>query len=196
MSLRMESFRTTIVYLTHMNLIHQLSIFDNTISEMTSQTYPCLFCICPLHHHLISSINKFYDTMKTIKTDESHSYRIPNLTFLKEFLEIQLSSSQELLIKTRARIKENESTSDYYKEDIKEYKAFIESAQQILDLCQSKSEYIIVTKQQADWLYDELEDVDGITYEEDDEKDVRKILSYLTRKDKSASEWNKKDKNR
>jgi len=153
------------------------------------------FTIAPAHH-LISSINKFYDTMKTIKTDESHSYRIPNLTFLKEFLEIQLSCNQELLIKTRARIKENESTADYYKEDIKEYKAFIESAQQILDLCQSKSEYIIVTKQQADWLYDELEDVDGITYEEDDEKDVRKILSYLTRKDKSASEWNKKDKNR
>ena len=82
------------------------------------------------------------------------------------------------------------------KEDIKEYEAYIESAQQILDLCQSKSEYIIVTKQHADWLYDELEDVDGITYEEEDEKDVRKILSYLTRKDKSASEWKKKDKNR
>jgi len=134
--------------------------------------------------------------MKTIKTDESHGYRIPNLTFLKEFLEIQLSCNKELLIKTRVRIKENESTADYYKEDIKEYEALIESPQQILDLCQSKSEYIIVTKQQADWLYDELEDVDGITYEEDDEKDVRKILSYLTRKDKSASEWNKKDKNR
>jgi hypothetical protein len=81
-------------------------------------------------------------------------------------------------------------------ESIWNNKAFIESAQQSLDLCQSKSEYIIVTKQQADWLYDELEDVDGITYQEDDEKDVRKILSYLTRKDKSASEWNKKDKNR
>jgi uncharacterized protein HemX len=128
--------------------------------------------------------------MKTIKTDES-GYRIPNIMFLKEFLEIQLSCNQE-----RVRIKENESTADYYKEDIKEYEAFIESAQQILDLCQSKSEYIIVTKQQADWLYDELEDVDGITYEENDEKDVRKILSYLTRKDKSVSEWNKKDKNR
>jgi hypothetical protein len=147
-------------------------------------------------HHLISSINKCYDMMKTIKTDESHGYRIPNLTFLKEFLEIQLSCNQELLIKTRDRIKENESTADYYKEDIKEYEAYIESVQQILDLCQSKSEYIIVTKQQAGWLYDELEDVDGITYEEDDERDVRKILSYLTRKDKSASEWNKKDKNR
>ena len=130
-----------------------------------------------------------------MKTRESHGYSIPNLTFLKEFLKIQLSCNQELLIKTRVRIKENESTADYYKEDIKEYEAFIESAQQILDLCQSKSEYIIVTKQQADWLYDELEDVDGITYEEDDEKDVRKILSYLTRKDKSVSEWNKKDKN-
>ena len=133
--------------------------------------------------------------MKTINTGESHGYRIPNLTFLKEFLEIQLSCNQELLIKTRVRIKENESTADYYKEDIKEYEAFIESAQQILDLCQSKSEYIIVTKQQADWLHDELKDVDGITYEEGDEKDVRKILSYLTRKDKSVSEWNKKDKN-
>ena len=133
--------------------------------------------------------------MKTIKTGESHGYRIPNLTFLKEFLEIQLFCNQELLIKTRVRIKENESSVDYYKEDIKEYESFIESAQQILHLCQSKSEYIIVTKQQADWLYDELEDVDGITYEEDDEKDVRKILSYLTRKDKSVSEWNKKDKN-
>jgi hypothetical protein len=133
--------------------------------------------------------------MKTMKTGESHGYRIPNLTFLKEFLEIQLSCNQELLIKTRVRIKENKSTADYYKEDIKEYEAFIESAKQILDLCQSKSEYIIVTKQHADWLYDELEDVDGITYEEDDEKDVRKILSYLTRKDKSVSEWNKKDKN-
>ncbi|MGC2575713.1 MAG: hypothetical protein WA364_29765 [Candidatus Nitrosopolaris sp.] len=134
--------------------------------------------------------------MKTIKTDESHGYRIPNLTFLKEFLMIQLSCNQELLIKIRVRIKENKSTADYYKEDIKEYEAFIESAQQILDLCQPKSEYIIVTKQQADWLYDELEDVDGITYEEDDEKVVRKIISYLTRKDKSASEWNRKDKNR
>ena len=134
--------------------------------------------------------------MKTIKTDESHGYRIPNLTFLKEFLEIQLSCNQELLIKTRDRIKENESNADYYKEDIKEYEAYIESAQQILDLCQSKSDYIIVTKQQADWLYNELEDVDGITYEEDDEKVVRKIISYLTRKDKSASEWNRKDKNR
>jgi hypothetical protein len=143
-------------------------------------------------HHLISSIDKCYDMMKTIKTGESHGYRIPNLTFLNEFLEIQLSCNQELLIKTRAQ---NESTADYYKEDIKEYEAFIESAQQILELCQSKSEYIIVTKQQGDWLYDELEDVDGITYEEDDEKDVRKILSYLTRKDKSVSEWNKKDKN-
>ena len=126
--------------------------------------------------------------MKTIKTGESHGYRIPNLTFLKEFLEIQLFCNQELLIKTRVRIKENESSADYYKEDIKEYESFIESAQQILHLCQSKSEYIMVTKQQADWLYDELEDVDGITYEEDDEKDVRKILSYLTRKDKSVSE--------
>jgi hypothetical protein len=86
--------------------------------------------------------------MKTIKTGESHGYRIPNLTFLKEFLEIQLSCNQELLIKTRAQ---NESTADYYKEDIKEYEAFIESAQQILELCQSKSEYIIVTKQQGDW---------------------------------------------
>ena len=92
------------------------------------------------------------------------------------------------------RIKENESTADYYKEDIKEYEAFIGSSQQILDLCQSKSEYIIVTKQQADWLYDKLEDVDSITYEEDDEKDVRKILLYLTRKDKLVSKWNKKDK--
>ena len=58
--------------------------------------------------------------------------------------------------------------TDYYNENIEEYEAFIESAPANPGFMSIKSGLaIIVTKQQADWLYDELED--GITYEEDDE---------------------------